>query len=131
MTIIIILTVIGFFISLYAYIVERKIKTEPQYKPFCDFSDIVSCSKPLASKYAQLFYISNSIAGMIFYLLIALLAVIQAPKLLLVATSGGMIMTLILAYILYVNIKSFCLICTSIYLVNSLLFISALLKALK
>ena len=136
LTIILMLASLGFLLSLYAYRVEKKILTDPHYKPFCDLSDMISCTKPLTSPYAKLFYISNSIAGMMYYALIALLALLpmshlnlpnlHIPTLLVIVSFGGALASIILAYLLYVKIKSLCLICTSLYLINFLILAYAL-----
>ena len=112
---------IGFSVSLYAYIVEKKIKENPLYKPACDLSARISCSKPITSSYGKIFFISNSLAGMCFYAVIAILALIGATKLLLLATLGGVLFSCVLAYILYVKIQSLCIVCTTLYVVNGIL----------
>lgn len=123
----IILSLIGIGVSSYAWVVERKMRSDAGYKPACDLSDRISCSKPLQSQYSNLFFISNSIAGIFFYLLVAFVAWFDATKTLLILTSAGMLMTLFLAYLLYFKIRSLCLVCTSVYIVNSLLFLVSLL----
>ena len=120
---VLILSVIGFAISCYAFFVEQKIKQQPGYKPACDISDAVSCSKPILSEYGNLFFISNSIVGMILYALIFVLAWFGFTTQLFYVSLAAVIASAGLAYILYTKIKSFCLICSSIYVVNILLFI--------
>ena len=39
------LPLIGFLLSLYMFIVERKPENNPSYKPVCNLSDRVSCTK--------------------------------------------------------------------------------------
>ena len=112
---------IGFSVLVYAYVVEKKIKKNPFYKPACDLSDRISCSKPITSSYGNMFFISNSLAGMCFYAVIATLALLGAAKLLLVVTIGGALFSCILAYILYVKIQALCIVCTSLYVVNGVL----------
>lgn len=119
----IIVALIGFGISLYAYIIEQKIRSTPDYKPFCDINDKISCSKPLKSEYSNLFFVSNAIVGMAFYALTIVLSVLEAQKLLLVAAIASFIATCILAYILYVKIQSFCLVCTATYIVNIIILL--------
>lgn len=123
---ILLLAVLGFVISFYTYTLEKKIKETPDYKPACDLSDRISCSRPIKSEYANLLSFSNAIAGMIFYVFIAILAALHTPKLLLIAAIGGAIVSCFLAYLVYFKIKSFCLVCTSIYIVNFLILVLAL-----
>lgn len=118
---IIVLAAIGFCISLYTYWVERKIKTEPTYKPVCDLSDRISCTKPMLSKYANLFYFSNALIGTTYYVAVALLAYLQMTQLLLIITVAAAITTIALAYLLYFKIKAFCILCTSLYTINFLI----------
>lgn len=125
-SLIIILAIIGFCISLYTYFIEQKIKTTPSYKPVCDLSDRVSCSKPIQSIYGNIFFISNALAGMLYYILIAALSWFHFDMLLLVAAIASCIFSLYLAYLLYFKIKSFCLLCTSLYFINFLILFLAI-----
>lgn len=116
----------GFGLSLYAYIVEQRVLENPSYKPACDLSDRVSCSKPLLSEYGKLFFVSNTWVGMAFYGLVFVFALLGLgyPIFLLSCVSLGA--SLVLAYILYFKVRSFCLICHAIYLVNIVLFVLSL-----
>lgn len=115
---IILLAVIGFAVSLYTYITEQKIKNEPDFKPVCDISDRISCTKVMKSEYSNLFFFSNAGVGMLFYVVMIILALIPAPKLMLLAAFASVTVSAILAYILYFKIKSVCLLCTSLYVIN-------------
>lgn len=119
----IVIAIIGFCVSLYAYIIERNIRKNPAYKPMCDINDRISCSKPIKSPYSNLFFISNALVGMAFYALTIILAVLQAKQLLLAAATCCLLATCGLAYILYAKIKSLCLVCTCTYLVNITIFL--------
>ena len=119
-----ILAVIGFFISLYAYFLEKRIKADYSYKPICDISEQFSCSKPILSEYGQLIGFSNSLLGIAFYGLIFVLALMQQTTLLLYLSLASLLASAFLAYILYFKIKSVCLICTAIYLINILIFLA-------
>lgn len=79
---ILVTALIGFCISLYIYLLEKKVKANPQYKPLCDLSDKISCTKPMKSAYASIFYFSNAIVALIFYSSVALLALIDAKTML-------------------------------------------------
>lgn len=121
-----ILSLIGLCISVYAYFTEKKLQENPNYHPACDISDRISCSKPMQSQYGKLFFVSNSFAGMIFYIAMAIAALMNAKILVIVGAAAAFCMTLYLAYLLYFKIKSFCVVCTSLYLVNILLLILSL-----
>ena len=116
-----VLALVGFAISVYAYITEKKIRENPLYKPACDINDRISCSKPMQSQYSNLFFISNSLAGMLFYASMAILAFFDMKTFILLGAIGASIATVFLAYLLYVKIKSFCIVCSSLYLINFLL----------
>jgi vitamin-K-epoxide reductase (warfarin-sensitive) len=121
-----VLAVLGFCISLYTYLLEKKVKKDPNYKPVCDISDKISCTKPMKSSYAALFYFSNAVIGMIFYAVIALLAFFEMHKLIALLAIAGFIASCILAYVLYSRIKSLCLLCTALYGINILILYVAL-----
>ncbi len=128
---IVVLSLIGITVSCYAWYVENRIKHEIKYKPACDISDHISCSKPLQSPYANLFYISNSVAGILFYVLSAVFGSAEYTRALLVITSGALLMTLYLTYILFFKIRSICPLCVTLYCVNVLLWIASLYLYLK
>lgn len=123
---ILILAVIGLCISLYTYLLEQKIKVQPNYKPACDLSDRVSCTKPMKSRYAAIFYFSNAIIGAAYYLMIIVVALLNMHSLLLFATVCGCLFSALMAYLLYFKIKSLCLLCTALYIINILLLLLAI-----
>ena len=122
----ILISIIGFVISLYTYITELRVKNIPGYKPVCDISDTISCTKPMMSKYGNIFYISNSLLGMMFYISVIILYLMKAKFILLLFSISGVLASFIFAYLLYFKIKSFCLLCVSIYIVNIIIMIMAL-----
>ena len=124
---IIILACIGFCISLYAYFVESKMKADPTYKPACDINDRFSCSKPINSQYGAIFFLSNSVWGMIYYVGVATLAYMHAHSALLTLVIAGVIGSVLLAYLLYFKIKTICVVCTSLYIINILLLLRMVL----
>ena len=125
MVIIVALALIGFALSLYAFLIERWMKKDPTYKPACDLSDRISCSKPILSKYGKLFGISNTLLGMIYYAAVAVLALLGYYYLVQTLTIAGALASLGFAYILYFKIRSFCLICTATYAINIALLIAS------
>lgn len=123
MTIILILAFLGFCISLYTFIIEQKVKKNPFYQPFCNISESISCTKPMRSPYANLFFVSNALISMAFYLLIGILAYTGNVKLLALASILGCIVTSVFAYLLYFKVKTLCLLCTALYVINVMLLI--------
>lgn len=125
MPLIIIVAVIGLCISIYTYTVERKIKNNTTYKPMCDLSDRISCTKPMLSKYGNLFYFSNAFMSIACYVLIILLAALNAHTLLFFAAAGICLVSVFLAYLLFFKIKSFCILCVSMYTINFIILVLA------
>ncbi len=118
-----ILGVCGFGLSAYAFFLEYKISRDPTYKPICDLSDAVSCSKPVLSPYGKLFGISNALIGIVFYAAVCTFAFAHAYTLLLYASIAACVVSLYLAGVLYTKIRVFCLVCTALYCINGLLFL--------
>jgi len=118
-----ILCTIGFTLSFYFFLIEQKIKAHATYKPFCDISDKVSCSKALFSEYKKLIGVSNSLVGIAFYLLMFILALFDQTYLLYHLSLASLIVSAFLAYILYFKIKAICLICNALYIVNIFIFL--------
>ncbi len=116
--------VLGIILSIYAFVTEYKLKHKRSYKPVCDISKEVSCSKAFLSKYGKLGGISNSLVGIFYYLVIFLFA--NDSYYLFLLTFAGLISSILLAYLSFVKLKIFCLVCNAIYIVNLILFILAL-----
>ncbi len=123
MIFIILLALAGIVISIYAYTVEMNISKNPEYKPACDISDKISCSRVMRSGYGKLFGISNALIGVAFYAVVFVLACFSAAALIFYLSIAAVIASIGLAYISYFKVKSFCLVCTSVYVVNVLLLI--------
>ena len=116
-----IISIIGFLLSAYAFFVERKIKKSNSYKPLCDISKKISCTKAFGSEYGSLAGVSNSSAGIFFYLVVVFLAFIGQLNYIFYLAIISVISSVYLAYTQITKIKSFCLVCSGIYIVNLLL----------
>ena len=116
----IIVAVIGVLLSLYAYYVEKKHEKNKNYKALCDITDKSSCSAAFSSKYGKLLGVSNSLLGIVFYIIIIILSYTYKEFILYLAILS-VLGSVYLAYIQYAKIRNFCLVCTAIYLVNILL----------
>lgn len=117
-TIVMLLSAVGFALSYYVYTIEQNISVNPAYKPLCDISDRVSCSKPITTGYGRLLGISNAIVGMVSYATLFLFALLGYSMLISIALLCALAVTPMLMYLLYVKIKSLCLICTAVYGIN-------------
>ena len=122
---IIVIACVGLVLSMYSFFVEQKIKADPSYKPACDLSDMISCSRPMQSQYAKLFKISNSILGLLFYIAMIVLGILDYAQLAFILSCAGVVASMGFAYLLYFKIRSLCLVCTSLYIVNILLLIAS------
>ena len=118
-----IFSIIGFLLSIYAFFVENKTKKSKSYKPLCDISKKVSCTKAFSSKYGSLAGVSNSFAGIFFYLIIFSLVIFGKLNYVFYLAILSIIGSLYLAYTQITKIKAFCLVCSCIYIVNLLILI--------
>ena len=123
-----IISIIGLFLSVYAFFVEKNIKKSKSYKPLCDISNKVSCTKAFSSKYGSLAGISNSFVGIFFYLIVFFLAFFGQLNYIFYLAIISVIGAVYLAYTQITKIKSFCLVCSGIYLVNLLLLVFSYLE---
>ncbi len=114
---------LGLVISAYAFMVEKRMERDSSYKPACDLSDRVSCSKPIRSEYGKLFGMNNALFGIIFYAGMMVLAWFDASTLLFYAALAACCVSLYLEYILFFKIRSLCIVCMTIYGVNALLLV--------
>ncbi|XP_070525047.1 vitamin K epoxide reductase complex subunit 1-like protein 1 isoform X2 [Cardiocondyla obscurior] len=77
---------IGLGLSYYAYIVETRKEQDDSYRAMCDISESISCTKVFMSEYGKgfglfpkdsVFNIPNSLYGLAFYTLLAILSIIN------------------------------------------------------
>lgn len=117
------LALFGLIVSLYLYRLEKKLQKNRSYKPSCDISDKISCSKAVLSGYGQLFGFSNALMGCFFYATIAILAFLHQTTVLFYLSLFSLFASFFFAYILYFKIKTVCILCTTVYLINLLIFL--------
>lgn len=120
-----IIAIIGLCLSLYSVFVEYKIKYNPTYKPMCDLSDRISCSKTFLSPYGKILKISNGFIGDFFYSGMIYLAWFEYTTLLWYGALAAAFASVIFAYILFFKVRTICLLCISIYVVNIALLYAA------
>jgi len=118
-----VISAVGFFLSLYSFYVERKVSSQKNYRAVCDISDKLSCTKAFTSGYGKVFGISNGLTGMLFYALVSIAAFYGALNLTFYLSILSVLASLYLAYVLQFKVRAVCLICYSIYAVNILLLI--------
>lgn len=124
MIVVLIIALIGLAISAYGINVERSIQTNNFYKPSCDISSKISCSRPFLSEYNKILGISNIWASALYYCVIIASTFMELPILSLIISIVGFAVSVAFAYILYFKIRSLCPICTALYAVNIALMIA-------
>lgn len=123
-TTIIILSVIGILVSLYALRVQFKLKKK-SYEPWCDISDRISCSKAFQSVQATVFKIPNTIAGIVLFTIIIILGIIDQTKAILYVSLAMLPVNIYLLTILLKQ-RNFCIICVAMHAISlSILTIAA------
>jgi vitamin-K-epoxide reductase (warfarin-sensitive) len=118
-----IISLLGLLLSIYALYVERKIEIKKNYKPICDISEDMSCSKAFTSSYSRAAGFSNSTGGIIFYILMLSLIFLGYPEYVFYLSVGALLGSAYLAYVLYFRLKNTCIVCTAIYIINVTIFI--------
>ncbi|KOX79863.1 Vitamin K epoxide reductase complex subunit 1-like protein 1 [Melipona quadrifasciata] len=131
--------IVGFAGSYYAYYVELAKEKDDLYEAMCDISEHVSCTKAFSSEYGKgfgiipetsLLYAPNPVYGLIFYVLVTILSILNRRMTsALVVTLGicANLGTIYLAYILY-KLSNICVVCVSLYVVNAILLILVVKK---
>lgn len=115
-----ILAAIGFVLSAYAYQVSQRHKKQKNYKPLCDISKNISCTRAFTSSSAALLGHANSLFGMLFYAGVYALVLYSKTEYVFYASIGAVLGCVYLGYLQY-KMKNFCVVCTSVYVVNILL----------
>ncbi|CAG0892585.1 unnamed protein product [Cyprideis torosa] len=128
--------IVGFILSAYTYYIEKMFEHEEgHYRPLCDISERISCSKPFMSEYGRgfgfiqsgPFSLENSLYGMIMYFTLFMLMMLIGrpcvPFILMVLIPVNA-MSFYLAYILAFVVEAICVICVTIYLINGWLLYS-------
>lgn len=139
------LAIIGFFVSIYAIIIERKASRNSGIKLFCDLNDRVSCSKVLTSKYAKmtgvifrlrenhLLNVPNTYYGVVFYFAVFVYGYVDVPYkqyLLFVASIVSIMACFVLAIAMY-KMGTMCTVCISTYFINLMILYGAWIEIKK
>jgi len=111
------LALIGLALSAYALLVVKR-HARNGYKPLCDITANISCSKAFLSEQGRMLGIHNAWYGIAFYASIIILHSSSYPTAVLTLVTLGALRSVQLAYVSYVVQKNFCVVCTLTYLVN-------------
>ncbi len=122
------LSAIGLLLSIYALYIEIKLSRNKKYKPLCDLSDKISCSKNFTSKDAAALLIPNSLFGIFFYIAISTLSYLKQVNYIFYLSIPAFIFTLYLAYSSFIKLRNFCIVCTFVYAINILILLLSFLS---
>ncbi|XP_062514292.1 vitamin K epoxide reductase complex subunit 1-like protein 1 [Corticium candelabrum] len=133
-----VLCVAGLCLSAYALYIEIEKHRDASYRPLCDISEGVSCTKAFLSEYGRGFGIIGSLLGkdsmlnqpnaafgMIFYCIFIFIGLTRSAFLEtvgLVLAIGSCIVSVYLSYVLYL-LKDVCIVCMATYIMNFLLML--------
>lgn len=121
------LALIGLALSLYSYYVSLRIRKN-RYKPLCDISTNISCSKAFSSRGGRMFLVHNSVVGLLFYVIVFILGLQNDVVGIFYLSIPAVLFSLYLAYVSYFQMKNFCLVCSATYLVNFLILVVSYLR---
>lgn len=131
--------ILGLATSYYAYYVEVATEENDSYEAMCDISEHISCTKVFSSEFGKgfgiipetsIFYAPNSVYGLIFYALVAMLSMSNRYVTSVIVMTLGIfanIGTVYLAYLLYI-LNDICVVCVSTYIMNAVILILAVKK---
>ncbi len=124
------LSILGIILSIYATFIKLNLKKDRNYKAICDLNKNISCTKALSNKYGNLMGISNTYIGLAFYFIILILLYFEKVEVIFFLSLFAFLGSLYLAYLSYYKLKNFCLLCSAIYIINFLLLIFSYVKEL-
>ncbi|XP_013378654.1 vitamin K epoxide reductase complex subunit 1-like protein 1 [Lingula anatina] len=145
-SLLLLLCVLGFLVSVYAYHVEITKERDSSYRAMCDISAKISCSKVFTSRWGRGFGLielvvgdhhhwlnqPNSVFGILYYMTQVVLGVfcptVTAATMQLVISVTACLGCVYLAYILYFVLEDFCVVCVSSYIINAIILIVNILN---
>ncbi len=114
----ILLPLLGLLISAYALTIKRKMNADKNYRPLCDISSMISCTKAIGSGYGSMFLVPNSIFGILFYGIVLALAVLGLVQWVFWLSAASVLGSIYLAYLSFYKLRIICPLCTAAYLIN-------------
>ncbi len=118
---------IGLLSSIYMWYIHVRHAANPEYESMCDITETVACTSVVTGEYGSLVVLPNSVYGMIYYVLIMVLASFGFLLTIFWISILGLIGSAYLAYLLYYKLRQVCIVCTLTYIVNIALFVAAYL----
>nr|XP_027198206.1 vitamin K epoxide reductase complex subunit 1-like protein 1 [Dermatophagoides pteronyssinus] len=138
--ILMVIILVGFLLTAYAFYIELKHEYNHSYQALCDVNPIISCTKVLTTKWSKGFGIlpeplafRNPIFGFGFYTLFLLMIAAFKPntkicKSLIILAILSNLATIYLAILMIYIIEFYCLVCIFTYVVNFLLLIYSIVR---
>lgn len=122
------LAVAGLMLSIYALYVGEKAARARNYKPLCDVSRTISCTRAFTSRYSRMAGLPNAAYGILFYAAALMLALYSSYDYLFYLAIAGVTASVYLAYLSHIKLRTFCVVCSSTYAVNALLLLVSYMK---
>ena len=97
--------------------------------PFCEAGAVIDCKSVLNSAYAKLFGFPVALWAAVSYASVLILTLVFQPMLLIIACLWMFVFTLYMASVSFLKLQSVCLFCGGMYLVNTGLFVGAIMLA--
>ncbi len=114
--------ILGVLLSAYLLYVDWKVRGHKEYKAVCDITDTASCTAVARSEYSHVFGLPNAVLGLLYYVLVGILAHFGLYALAFAVSVPAILMTAYLAYVSYFRIRKICLVCHATYLINLAIF---------
>ncbi|ELT94681.1 hypothetical protein CAPTEDRAFT_93839 [Capitella teleta] len=122
----------GLLLAIYALYVEMRKTLDSNYVALCDFSEKISCSRILTSRYFRGFGLAkhligenhllnqpNCILGILFYVINIFCGLFwPSCRFLFVSSLLSCVSSVYLAFILLLKLRSVCVVCVATYAVN-------------
>ncbi len=125
----------GLAAALSSSIVHYRLLTVTGYSSFCDVNATVSCTQAYLSPYGSFLGVPVAVAGVLFFVLILLVAGLGArptsriresvPLYVFALSTVGLAFTFYLAWASYVQLKTFCILCAVTYASVIALFVNS------
>lgn len=128
--IIIILSILGFFLSGYLTYSHIMFRRSPEYKSGCSWFSTDKndpCKTVDASKYSEIFGVPVALGGAFYFLFISALSIFRFAKLIFLTTLGGIIVYIYLTYLEIFVIKAICPLCVITSIINLLIFLFSII----
>ena len=125
--------VLGLAASSMSSYVHYRLLTDPSYTSFCDVSSTLNCTQAYLSRYGTFWGVPVALAGVLYFVLILLLAAVDirgksparesAPGYIFLLSTIGLAMVMYLAWASYFQLHTVCLFCATTYIAVVAIFI--------